>query len=91
MVSIILGMTFLATSRSLVDMEKGKMKFWLNNKEVTLNIYRSMRQNGEIQSVSVIHYRVEKSSEVQIEESLGVEALPTVIRNFDSDCIKEYG
>ena len=28
--------------------------------------------------------------ETQIEERLGVEALSTVIMNFDSDCIEEY-
>ena len=50
-----------------------------------------MRQSGEIQSVSVISYRVEKSFKVQIEECLGVEALGAVIMNFDSDCIEEYG
>ena len=37
-----------------------------------------------------ISYRVEKSSEVKIEERLGVEALAAVIMNFDSDCIEEY-
>ena len=47
-----------------------------------------MRQSGEIQSVSAISYRVEKSSEVQIEERLGVKALVVVIMNFDSDCIE---
>ncbi|XP_069154582.1 uncharacterized protein [Solanum lycopersicum] len=52
-------------------------------------ILRSMRQSGEIQLVCAISYRVEKSSEVQIEEHLGVEALAAVIMNFDSDCIKE--
>ena len=69
----------------------GKMKFWLNNKEVTFKICRSMWQNGEHQSVSAISYRVEESSEVQIEERLGVEALAAVIINFDSDGIEEYG
>ena len=33
------------------------MKFWLNNEEVTFNIYRSMRQSGEVQSVSSISYK----------------------------------
>ena len=42
-VSIIHGRPFLATGRALVNMEKGQMKFWLNNEEVTLNICRSMR------------------------------------------------
>ena len=33
------------------------MKFWLNNEETTFNICRSMRQSGEIQSVSVVSYK----------------------------------
>ena len=48
-VPIILGRPFLATDRALVDMEKGQMKFWLNNEESTFNICRSMRQSGELQ------------------------------------------
>ena len=36
-------------------------------------------------------YRIEKLSEVQIKERLGVEALVAVLMNFDSDCIEEYG
>ena len=66
-VPIILGRSFLATGRALVDMEKGQMKFWLNNEEVTFNICRSMRQSDELQSVSTISYRVESLSKVQIE------------------------
>ena len=54
---IILGRPFLAIGRALVDMEKGQMKFWLNNEEVTFNICRSMRQNSELQSVSAISYK----------------------------------
>ena len=45
-VPIILGRSFLATGRALVDIEKGQMKFWLNNEEATFNIYLSMRQIG---------------------------------------------
>ena len=86
---IILGRPFLATGRALEDMEKGKMKFRLNNEEVTFNIFRSMRQSGKIQSVSAISY-VGKSSETQIEERLDIEALAAVIMNFDNVCIVEY-
>ena len=89
--SIILGRSFLAMCRALVDMEKWQMKFQLNNEEVTFNICRSMRLSGELQSISIISNKVEKSFEVQIEEFLGVEALAAVIMNFDSDCIEEYG
>ena len=42
-VPIILGRKFLDTGRALVDMEKGKMKFRLNNEEVTVNICRPIR------------------------------------------------
>ena len=49
-----------------------------------------MRQSGELQSVSAISYKVGESSETQIEERLGVEALTAVIMNFDNDCIEEY-
>ena len=45
-VPIILGGSFLSTGRAIVNMEKGQMKFRLNNEEVTFKIYRSMRQNG---------------------------------------------
>ena len=72
-------------------MDKGKIKFWLNNKEVTFNICGSMRQTGELQSISAISDKVESSSEVQIEERLGVVALAAVIMNFESDGIEEYG
>ncbi|KAH0725438.1 hypothetical protein KY284_001303 [Solanum tuberosum] len=48
LVPIILGRAFLATGRVLVDMEKGQMKFRLNNEEVTFNICRSMKQSGEL-------------------------------------------
>ena len=56
-VPIILGRPFLATGRALVDMEKGQMKFQLNNEEANFNICRIIRQSGELQSVSVVSYK----------------------------------
>ncbi|XP_069154458.1 uncharacterized protein [Solanum lycopersicum] len=44
-VPIILGRSFLATGHALVEIEKGEMKFRLNNEEATFNTCRSMRQN----------------------------------------------
>ena len=49
-----------------------------------------MRQSGELQSVYAISYNMDETSETQIEEPLGVEALAAVIMNFDSDFIEEY-
>ena len=40
-VPIILGRAFLATGRTFVYMEKGKMKFWLNNEEENYNMCKS--------------------------------------------------
>ena len=48
---------FLATGRALVDMEKGQMKFRLNNEEATFNVCRTMRQSGELQSVPAISHK----------------------------------
>ncbi|XP_049357939.1 uncharacterized protein LOC125822566 [Solanum verrucosum] len=42
-VLIILGRPFLTSGRALVDMEKGQMKFRLNNEEATFNISRSIK------------------------------------------------
>ena len=57
-VPIILGRPFLATGRTLGYLEKGQMKFRLNNEEATFNICRSMRQSAELQSVSAISYNL---------------------------------
>ena len=40
------------------------MTFWLNNEEATFNICRTMRQSGELQSVSVISHK-EKMKETE--------------------------
>ena len=62
-VPIILGRPFIATGRVLVDMEKGQMKFWLNNEEATFNVCRTMRQSGELQSVSSISHKEKMKKE----------------------------
>ena len=69
-VSIILGRPYLATCRALVDMEKGQMTFRLNSKEVTFNICRTMRQSGELQSVSAISHKekMKKENEQKVQK-----------------------
>lgn len=86
-VPIILGRPFLAIGRALVDMEKGKMKFRLNNEEVTFNSCRSMKQESNFKSVSMVNHIVERGSKVSIEERLGIDALAAVKMNFDGDGI----
>ena len=60
---IILGRPFHATGRALVDMEKGQIKFLLNNEEATFNVGRTMRQSGELQSVSAISHNEKMKKE----------------------------
>ena len=67
-VSIILRSPFLAMGTTLGDMEKGQIKFRLNNEEETFNICRSMRQSSELQSISAISYNIGETSETQIED-----------------------
>ena len=50
-----------------------------------------MKHSGELQTLSAISYRVESTFEVQIEKRLGVEAVATMIINFESYGIEEYG
>ena len=62
--------TFLATGKTLVNMEKGQVKFLLNNEEATFNICRSMRQRSELQLVSAISYKekMKKQHHLKIEK-----------------------
>ena len=62
-VPIILGRSFLATGKALVDMEKGQVKFRLNNEEATFNVCRTMRQSGDLQSVSAISHKEKMKKE----------------------------
>ena len=52
---IILGRPFLATDRALVDMERGELKFRLDNKEETFNVCRTMKQPKNMRVVSEIN------------------------------------
>ena len=66
------------------------MKFRVNNEEATFNICRSIKQSGELQTVTAISYKAESVCEVQIKERICVEALATTIMNFESDGIEDY-
>ena len=61
------------------------MKFRLNNEEATFNICRSMRQSGELQSVSAISYneKMKKHHDLKIEKEslwLGIWCFYTIFR-----------
>ncbi|XP_049376924.1 uncharacterized protein LOC125841797 [Solanum stenotomum] len=70
-VPIILGRPFLATGRALVDIEKGQMKFQLNKEEVSFNICRSMKQESDLKSVSLVSHIVGQYYVMSSKENLG--------------------
>lgn len=55
---------------SLVDMEKGKMKFCFNNEEITFNICGSLNKSSDLKLVCVVNHIEEIGFDVPIEEIL---------------------
>lgn len=49
-----------------------------------------MKQSDEIQTISAIYCRVERTYEVQMEEQIGDESLVALIMDFYSDIIEKY-
>ncbi|XP_049406250.1 uncharacterized protein LOC125869888 [Solanum stenotomum] len=88
-IPIILGRPFLATGRALVDVESGKLKFRVNNDEVTFNICKSMKQPSNIHVVStedVIDDEVESVSHLMRKN----EYLESVLANYDESEVQGY-
>ena len=71
-------------------MEKGHTKFRFNNEEAIFNICIPMKQSGELKTVSAISYKVESTSEVQI-EGLCIEVLAAVIMIMRVMVLKSMG
>lgn len=87
-VPIIMGRLFFVTERVLVDLELNKLKFRLNEEEVSFDVCRSMKQQKEVSVVSIINVTYEDDQEVLIEEIFVVETLVAVLMNFNSERIK---
>ncbi|XP_024964917.1 uncharacterized protein LOC112505210 [Cynara cardunculus var. scolymus] len=54
-VPIILGRPFLATGRTLIDVQKGELTMRVNDQYVTFNVFKSLKFNGEIEECSSIY------------------------------------
>ncbi|XP_049378025.1 uncharacterized protein LOC125842747 [Solanum stenotomum] len=74
-VPIILGRPYLATSRALVDVESGELKFWLKNEEVKFKVCKLMKQPHDMSVVSAIDIVEERVTESSIEERFTLETL----------------
>ncbi|KAM6546008.1 hypothetical protein CsatB_026744 [Cannabis sativa] len=53
-VPIILGRSFLATGRTLIDVQKGELTMPVNDQQVTFNVFNAMRFPDEIEECSRI-------------------------------------
>jgi len=53
-VPMILGRPFFDTGKALVDVEGGELKFRVNEKDVTFNIYKSMKYPSDMHVVSYL-------------------------------------
>ncbi|XP_019241969.1 PREDICTED: uncharacterized protein LOC109222007 [Nicotiana attenuata] len=53
-IPIILGRSFLATRRALIDCKTGELKMILNDEEITFNMQNSIRQPSEFANCSLI-------------------------------------
>ena len=88
-VPIILGRPLLATGRALVDVESGKLKFHVNDDEVTFNICKSMKQPSDIHVVSTEDVKDETVASVShlLRKN---EPLESILANHDDSEIQEY-
>lgn len=80
----------MATRKTSVDVERGELKFKLNMNEVELNFCRSMKKSNDMNGVSIIEGVGDKYMRVPIERRMAVEALVTVLMNFDADFWCDY-
>ncbi|XP_049399730.1 uncharacterized protein LOC125863764 [Solanum stenotomum] len=81
-IPIILGRPFLATGRALLDIDSRKLKFHVNDNEVTFNICKCMKQSSNIHVVStkdVIDEAVATVSHLMRKN----EPLESVLANYD--------
>ena len=54
-VPIILGKHFLATGKTLIDVQKGELNIWVNDQQVTFNVLDTMKSLGEVQDCNLIN------------------------------------
>ncbi|XP_049364570.1 uncharacterized protein LOC125829387 [Solanum verrucosum] len=88
-IPIILGRPLLATGRALMDVESGKLKFHVNDEEMTFNNCKSMKQPSNIHIVStedVIDEAVASVSHLMRKN----EPLEFVLANYDEFEVQGY-
>ncbi|XP_049358615.1 uncharacterized protein LOC125823261 [Solanum verrucosum] len=88
-IPIVSGRPFLATGRALVDVESEKLKFRVNDDEVTFNICKSMKQPSNIHMVStedVIDKAMASMSHLMRKN----DPIEFVLANYDDSKVQGY-
>ncbi|XP_075097891.1 uncharacterized protein LOC107765855 [Nicotiana tabacum] len=85
-IPIFLGRPFFATGTALMDSERNKIKFRVNDEEVTFQERRGMKLPYAYEGISVIDVvdEVEDSSEMKMEEECLGEALAEILVNGEN-------
>ncbi|KAJ9538724.1 hypothetical protein OSB04_031457 [Centaurea solstitialis] len=52
---IIVGRPFLATGRALIDVQKGELTMRVNDQQVTFNLFKTLKYNGNFEDCSAIY------------------------------------
>ncbi|XP_059307004.1 uncharacterized protein LOC132058557 [Lycium ferocissimum] len=88
-VPIILGRPFLSTGHALVDVERGDLKFRMNDEEVTFHICKSMKQPTDMSVVSVID-TIDEAMDTTVEHEHVGDMLAAVIMNYEGEDKEEF-
>ena len=84
-VPIILGRSFLATGRVLVDLELNELKYRLNGKEVSFEVCKSMKQQKEMSVFSIIDVFYEDERDVPVKDRPAVEIIAGLVELASKD------
>ncbi|XP_060200119.1 uncharacterized protein LOC132628352 [Lycium barbarum] len=80
---------FLATGPALVDVNRGDLKFIMNDEEITFHIFKSMRQPTDMSVVSVID-TINEAMETTVEHEYVGEMLAAMIMNYEEENEDEF-
>ncbi|KAJ9535162.1 hypothetical protein OSB04_un001759 [Centaurea solstitialis] len=72
-IPILLGRPFLATGRTLIDVQKGELTMRLQDQEITFNVFNSLKHPGDIERCSTISVIESTCQEERIREVCGLE------------------
>lgn len=78
------GRIFLATIKALADVEGGGLKFWINQEEVSFNIFKFIKYPSNVHGVSQLDQIDETVASIG-EASYSGESLVVVLLNYDED------